>query len=428
MGLAGPKNKRKLGNDPNNTKWSRNTDSFGHRMLRSQGWQPGQFLGPQDSAHAAFHTAASASHIRVALKDDNLGLGAKINRGDECTGLNAFKEMLARLNGKSEAAIEQDKKAKEDHMRSVYIERKFGTVRFVRGGFLVGDKMEESTKIANKDGASKKSEDSAAASSAEGVVEAKVKKEKKSKKRKADDAEVDARSKEERRSDRKKRRKEASETGGGDNRTPETENDASSTESKSRSKKEKEKKEKRKLKEEGAAAAEKDSVDNKSGKRKDKTKEKKKTRDSEGNVDEEPSRESTAAPPTGASTPTGSGTSTPVSQVSARFLSRRRFIAQKRMALNDPQALNQVKAHIPRSFRCHVARMLTCLDLHDKILMSDTPRSKRGDPHRLPCTFIDTRGFAPLSSRRQFYGARTILFPKLHCDYKCLFISRNADL
>ncbi|KAL8376808.1 hypothetical protein RB595_007769 [Gaeumannomyces hyphopodioides] len=343
MGLAGPKNKRKLGNDPNNTKWSRNTDSFGHRMLRSQGWQPGQFLGPQDSAHAAFHTAASASHIRVALKDDNLGLGAKINRGDECTGINAFKEMLARLNGKSEAAIEQDKQAKEDHMRSVYIERKFGTVRFVRGGFLVGDKMEDSTKIANKDDASKKSEDSATTSRAKEVVEATVKKEKTSKKRKADDAEVDARSKEERRSDKKKRRKDTPETDGGDNRSLETENDASSAEVKSRSKKErKEKKEKRKRKEEAeAAAAEKDCVDDKSDKRKGKKKEKKK-RDKEASVGEEPSRESTAAPHTGTSTPTESGTSTPVSQVSARFLSRRRFIAQKRMALNDPQALNQI--------------------------------------------------------------------------------------
>lgn len=328
-------------------------------MLRSQGWQPGQYLGPQDSAHAAFHTAASASHIRVALKDDNLGLGAKINRGDECTGLNAFKEMLARLNGKSEAAIEQEKKAKEDHMRSVYLERKFGTVRFVRGGFLVGDKIEESTKIANKDDVSKNSEDSAATSSAEEAFEAKAKKEKKSKKRKADDGELEGQSKEERRSEKKKRRKETSETSGDGNRTPETENDASSTEAKPRSKKgKKEKKEKRKCKEGEVVSVEKDYADSKSEERKDKKKKDKKRRDKEKrhedseetSVGEEPSRESTAAPTTGTSTPIESGISTPVSQVSARFLSRRRFIAQKRMALNDPQALNQVSVHVSARF------------------------------------------------------------------------------
>ncbi|RAL62538.1 hypothetical protein DID88_005103 [Monilinia fructigena] len=54
MGLSAPKNKIKLSHDPNNTRWSGNTDSFGHRMMKSQGWTPGEYLGAKDAAHAEF--------------------------------------------------------------------------------------------------------------------------------------------------------------------------------------------------------------------------------------------------------------------------------------------------------------------------------------------------------------------------------------
>ncbi len=133
--------KRKLGNDPNNTKWSRNTESFGQKFLRAQGWEPGQYLGAKDSAHSQWHTEANSSHIRVTLKDDLLGLGAKRNNGDECTGLDAFQHLLGRLNGKSEDALETERKAREDIKLNLYVERKLGTIRFVKGGWLVGDQL-----------------------------------------------------------------------------------------------------------------------------------------------------------------------------------------------------------------------------------------------------------------------------------------------
>jgi Pin2-interacting protein X1 len=135
----------KLSHDPNNTRWTSNTQSFGHKIMSSQGWKPGEYLGAKDAAHAEFHTAANASHIRVMIKDDNLGLGAKIGSGvghGECTGLDAFKNLLGRLNGKDEDELEKEQKSREDLKRAIYTERRWGSIRFVQGGFLVGDKIQ----------------------------------------------------------------------------------------------------------------------------------------------------------------------------------------------------------------------------------------------------------------------------------------------
>jgi Pin2-interacting protein X1 len=79
--LTSVASRSKISNDPQNTTWANNTERFGHKILTSQGWTPGASLGATDAAHKAHYTAASHSHIRVFLKDDNLGLGAK--RGSE---------------------------------------------------------------------------------------------------------------------------------------------------------------------------------------------------------------------------------------------------------------------------------------------------------------------------------------------------------
>lgn len=114
--------------------------------MTAQGWTPGQYLGAKDAAHAEFHTAANASYIRVAVRGDNLGLGAKIGSGvgpGECTGLDVFQNLLGRLNGRDEEDLAKEQKSREDLKRAIYTERKWGNVRFVRGGFLVGDKIQE---------------------------------------------------------------------------------------------------------------------------------------------------------------------------------------------------------------------------------------------------------------------------------------------
>jgi len=141
MGLAAPKNRSKISNDPNNTAWANNTSRFGHRILAKQGWKQGDNLGAKDATHAAHYTAASASHIRVFLKDDNLGLGAK--RGSERAenfGLAGLESILGRLNGK-EAEVKKEEERREEIEKRAFVYRKYGMMNFVSGGLLVGDKI-----------------------------------------------------------------------------------------------------------------------------------------------------------------------------------------------------------------------------------------------------------------------------------------------
>ncbi|KAL3451333.1 hypothetical protein BJX65DRAFT_269506 [Aspergillus insuetus] len=146
MGLAAPRKRTKISHDPNNTSWSRSTTGFGHKILSSQGWTPGTFLGARNAAHADMFTAASASHIRVIMKDDTLGLGARSKRDalDEPTGLDAFKGLLGRLNGKSDAELQADQRKRDDVKLARYAANKWQTVRFVSAGLLTQERDEES--------------------------------------------------------------------------------------------------------------------------------------------------------------------------------------------------------------------------------------------------------------------------------------------
>ncbi len=134
----------KISHDPRNTNWSRSTTTFGHKILTAQGWTPGSFLGAQDAAHAEFHTEANASHIRVAMKDDNLGVGARGSKQPEgeCVGLDAFQGLLGRLNGKSDEVLEREQDSRNDVKRVLYTDRRWGAMHFVSGGLLVGDKIQ----------------------------------------------------------------------------------------------------------------------------------------------------------------------------------------------------------------------------------------------------------------------------------------------
>ena len=135
--------------DPNNTQWSRSTTKFGQKILESQGWIPGEFLGPKNAAHSAHHTVANTSHIRVTLKDNNLGLGAKPGRSQQdgqTTGLDMFQDVLGRLNGKSETQLVTDRKLRTQLRGSSFVEQRWGRLRFVSGGFLVGDELQALSK------------------------------------------------------------------------------------------------------------------------------------------------------------------------------------------------------------------------------------------------------------------------------------------
>ena len=114
--------------------------------MLSQGWNPGEFLGAKDAPHASLHSKANASHIRVALKDDNLGLGAKRgpNTGEgQCTGLEIFQDVLGRLNGKEQKEIKAEQRSRAVLRRAVYAEKRWGSLRFVSGGLLIGDEIQK---------------------------------------------------------------------------------------------------------------------------------------------------------------------------------------------------------------------------------------------------------------------------------------------
>ncbi|KAG8165355.1 hypothetical protein KVR01_005630 [Diaporthe batatas] len=340
MGLAGAKNKKKWAKDPNNTAWSRNTDTFGQKILRSQGWAPGQYLGAENASHSEYYGAANASHIRAVLKDDSLGLGAKRNQGDECTGLDALQDLLSRLNGKSEEALGEEQKKREDLKINKYLHRKLGTINFVYGGLLIGDKVQEladsmkdkkqaaaqvpggsseetSGESSDADKKKKRKSKKRKADEEEGAL-SESKKEKKSKRSKSEDADGDSSKSKRKEKKDKKRRKEKDASDKDEDSSPDDE-DASDRKKAKKEKKKKRRKAKLENDDEDAA----DASDSKSKKSKKKRKADK----------EEPAT-------TGSSTPAASGTSTP--SIPTRHLARSRFIAQKRAAVMDQAALNQI--------------------------------------------------------------------------------------
>ncbi|KAM3480306.1 hypothetical protein MY8738_005058 [Beauveria namnaoensis] len=348
--LQDNKSRRKISNDPNNTKWTRDTTTFGQKILRSQGWQPGQFLGAQDAPHAELHSAASASYIRVVLKDDVKGLGFNKAREDEVTGLDVFSDLLSRLNGKSEAAVREDQDARLAVKTHRYVEMRWGPMRFVRGGLLVGDTLQEDGSAESEAGEDEKTKKT------EGQ---KVKKDKKSKKRKVEEEdeeeEEEADSEAARNKDKKRRRKEGDEDDVVEKKKRKKENketkksknanksklesddsndnelDEKAAKKKAKKEKKEKKKEKREKKEEKkrrkaakAAAAIVDAPNSSSSSSDD------------DDDDKDDTDASTSATPVTAGS---SGTATPLGH---RTFVRSRYIAQKRQAVMDAKALAQI--------------------------------------------------------------------------------------
>ncbi|KAL2072760.1 hypothetical protein VTL71DRAFT_12103 [Oculimacula yallundae] len=369
MGLAGEKKRMKLSHDPNNTRWTNDNSSFGLKIMTSQGWQPGEYLGAKDAAHAEFHTAANASHIRVSVKDDNLGLGAKIGTGvghGECTGLDAFKNLLGRLNGKDEDEIVKEQQSRDDLRRAIYTERKWGTQRFVSGGFLIGDKIqilidaeaERIRKLALGDNEDSSSDSSSSDSEKEEV--APIEETKKSKKRKVEvleEAEPEVVAFKVKKSKKPKKERKSQEIA--------AEESAPSEEEKAAKKSKKSKKD-RKSKAEVADAEE--EVDAKQRKKEKKDKKERKRKEKAGSDVEETEKEkrrrekkakrekkkkaaeedtSEASDESMPTTKEGTPVATPAvvrgnPMMQGRHAVRARYIAQKRLASMDAASLNQI--------------------------------------------------------------------------------------
>ncbi|KAL3417826.1 G-patch domain-containing protein [Phlyctema vagabunda] len=352
MGLAGPKKQNKISSDPNNTKWTRDATSFGHKIMTSQGWTPGELLGAQDAAHAEFHTAANASHIRVVLKDDNLGLGAKIGSGlgtGECTGLDVFQTLLGRLNGRDEEEMEKEQKSREDLKRAIYTEQKWGSIRFVRGGFLIGDKIQELIdgeeervrKLA--EGTDDSSSDSDSSSGSEDEVPVVEEPKKSKKKRKAEVLEDPVpelaalkvkKTKKSRKSEAASEDSEAAATATETKKSKkkskkhrEQNQDEENSDEVDAKRRKKEKKEKKARKEKARLASTTEDAEAKAAKKKAKREKRK------GTSDEEEVKTD--------STPASTGRSTPI-MMQGRHAVRSRNIAAKRLAGMDLASLNQI--------------------------------------------------------------------------------------
>lgn len=314
--------------------------------MRSQGWAPGDYLGAKDASHSEYFSAANASHIKAVLKDDNMGLGAKRNGGDECVGLFDFQALLGRLNGQSDESLDEQRRKHEDAKVNLYLHRKLGTVRFVFAGYLVGDKVQALADEMKRD-------KEAAAGAGDTTTEGK--KEKKSKKRKAEadddtasekktskksksehldhDSKADRKAKKEKKRREKEAEKDGSNTLNADTPDKHTADADENASSRKKSKKEKKEKHKKSKDEDTTSVDTQESVS---------TKEKKKKRKSEKEAKAESSKSSTLP------TPIASTVSTPA--VPHRHLARQRFIAQKRAAVMDQAALNQVRLLSNASF------------------------------------------------------------------------------
>ncbi|KAH7062437.1 hypothetical protein B0J12DRAFT_237912 [Macrophomina phaseolina] len=349
MGLAGPKNRTKISADPNNTTWSKSTDRFGHKILLKQGWTPGSYLGAKDAKHASHYTAANASHIRVAVKDDNLGLGAKRGKAEnETFGLTAFQGLLGRLNGKSDGELKKEESTARDLHLRLYQNQRWGSVRFVSGGLLVGDKIEQlnetenpayglpikSSSTESESAEAEHSEKKRKRTEEEDAPKLKKKKTKSDLKRDSggssqEDSEAPAKKKKSSKSKKAKKSKDEE---------PSTSNAASSTgsaeEQEDRDKLDKKARREAKKALRAARIAKKETKKSEKEKRRQKDR---KDPDSEGSSSDD------EAPPSKATSTSASGTTTPSHNFAGgRLAVRQRYIAQKKKASMDPQALKEI--------------------------------------------------------------------------------------
>ncbi|KAL8654117.1 MAG: hypothetical protein Q9226_003561, partial [Calogaya cf. arnoldii] len=144
MGLSGPRKRAKISHDPNNTAWTRSESRFGQKLLLSQGWKPGSSLGASNASYT--NNPGSISHVRVTVKDDNRGLGAKNGPFDEdrpTTGLDGLQDVLGRLNGKNNQLLQAEQRSRVDARTAVYAGKRWGFQNFVSGGLLVGDRLQQ---------------------------------------------------------------------------------------------------------------------------------------------------------------------------------------------------------------------------------------------------------------------------------------------
>ncbi|XP_014235023.1 uncharacterized protein LOC106657852 [Trichogramma pretiosum] len=88
--LAAPRQKQKWTLNPQGKQWSKDSSKLGQRMLEKMGWSSGKGLGAKEQG--------ATEHIRVKVKNDQVGLGHEKNKDDQWTvHQDSFNDLLANL-------------------------------------------------------------------------------------------------------------------------------------------------------------------------------------------------------------------------------------------------------------------------------------------------------------------------------------------
>ncbi|WBW73526.1 ribosome biogenesis protein, G-patch domain, PINX1 family Pxr1 [Schizosaccharomyces osmophilus] len=290
MGLAGNKAKQQIGADPRNSRWAKNKDRKGFKLLASYGWQDGNGLGQQQ--HGRIH------NIKVSLKDDTLGIGAKPSNDTEWSGLGEFNAIFGRLNGDENAygmsaekarhrkQLDQRQDAEAKNLRSLELAR-----RFVLGGTFTSeftDWMKKAAEDENRIAEASSDDENSGSSEKESK---KKKKEKKSK-----HSSSSSNKKEEKTKHLKKDKKDSK-----DKKKEKKDSSKKKSSTKSDKKEKEEKKLKRKRKHASSSAS------------------------SDSEDEDADTKSSSRKKPT-----------------NVHFHTRRKFLAQKRAAVSDPTALREI--------------------------------------------------------------------------------------
>ncbi|AGO13532.1 AaceriAGL350Cp [[Ashbya] aceris (nom. inval.)] len=333
MGLAATKTKQRFGLDPRNTTWSNDRSRFGHKYLEKLGWEPGKGLG--QASHAM------STHIKVTIKDDTLGLGAKLKKKEkkdefdsgECAGLDVFQRILGRLNGKEEVIADELEQQRKDKI----INGKWG-IHFVKGEVLSStwdaDTMQLKSYSNDKKEVAVDDAKAAKASSKRRDEKIRGKREKGSKaglKEKSRDKEESRTLKKKEREQEKGKDKEKKHKEKKHKEKKHKEEKEEKKEKKEKKKEKKEKKEKNEKKEKKASKKRlrtSDSSDDLAA-----TKSSKKLKTKPADTDSV-TRDSMLQPRTSAASPPPT--------ISTRLSVRSKWIRQKRAAVMDPKALNEI--------------------------------------------------------------------------------------
>ncbi|XP_043918637.1 PIN2/TERF1-interacting telomerase inhibitor 1 isoform X2 [Protopterus annectens] len=129
--LAEPRRKQKWSVDPRNNAWSKDDSKYGQKLMEKMGWSKGKGLGAKEQG--------ATEHIKVKLKNDNLGLGATVSHEDNWLAhQDDFNQLLAELNSchgqnDSESAVTDSQETFSLEKKSKSCKKRVHYMKFTKG-------------------------------------------------------------------------------------------------------------------------------------------------------------------------------------------------------------------------------------------------------------------------------------------------------